>query len=463
MSDAIKYFPPILIIISDLLLLGILSAIIDTKCYEERKFKYVYDLSKILTVKAIVLESHYSEILDSFSPSGEAYGLPTTYINYLKLVKNNECVEYYKKCGILDTIGNPLCIDEMLPCPINKMKVDNIAKQSYYLSSSYQTAPLSDMSHNYGFFYSNIYNEGKGKVIMIKTKEEPKYITYNNFVVDTEAYKEKFGDLDDIKFLDEVFNIFDDNNNDKNNDNNNNDSLDKVIKIIQILKDSEEETKTELLFKGAKVFTSFLSYSYNKQVERFEKYIKEKIEKNEKNIDKYYIHIGDNIYTKNYIGFKNSEDIDKFMNFDYKNIYEKIFPNFLSSYFAIACIVFLCIIILIFFILLVKIKNSIGYGKYLVIAIFDTFVFLPIALGYLIYSVIIYVKVTKNKDLDELKSISSDEFINDFINEFVSLCQKSGLILSCICITSISIGLHLISFLCYCCIGSKTYENVYIY
>ena len=164
MSDAIKCFPPLLIIISDLLLLGILSAIIDTKCYEERKFKYVYDLSKILTVKAIVLESHYSEILDSFSPSGEAYGLPTTYKNYLKLVKNNECVEYYKKCGILDTIGNPLCIDEMLPCPINKMKVDNIAKQSYYLSSSYQTAPLSDMSHNYGFFYSNIYNEEKEKL-----------------------------------------------------------------------------------------------------------------------------------------------------------------------------------------------------------------------------------------------------------------------------------------------------------
>ncbi len=282
---------------------------------------------------------------------------------------------------------------------------------------------------------------------MIKTKEEPKYITYNNFVVDTEAYKERFGDLDDIKFLDEVFNIFDDNNNDKNNDNNNNDSLDKVIKIIQILKDSEEETKTELLFKGAKVFTSFLSYSYNKQVERFEKYVKEKIEKN---IDKYYIHIGDNIYTKNYIGFKNSEDIDKFMNFDYKNIYEKIFPNFLSSYFAIACIVFLCFILLFFFPLL-AIKDLIDNDWYLVIAIIETFVFLPIALGYLIYSVIIYVKVTKNKDLDELKSISSDEFINDFINEFVSLCQKSGLILSCICITSISIGLHFISFLCYSC------------
>ena len=125
------------------------------------------------------------------------------------------------------------------------------------------------------------------------------------------------------------------------------------------------------------------------------------------------------------------------MTFDYKSIYEKIFPNFLSSYFAIACIIFLCFLIFFFFILLITIKDLIDHDKYLVIAILETFVFLPIALGYLMYSVIIYIKITKNKDLDELKSIRSDEFINDFINEFVFLCQKSGLILSCIWITSI--------------------------
>jgi hypothetical protein len=288
---------PVLIIITHISLIGILSVIIGAKFPEKKKFNYVYNLSKILTVKAMILESHNSEIIDSFSASGEAYGISLTYKNFLKLVKNKECIENYRKCGILDTYGNPLCIDQYLPCPINKMNVDNIAKQGLYIANSYQTAPLRKMSHNYAFFYSNRNTNGKGKVIIIKTKDEPQYINYNNFVVDTEAYKERFGDLDDIKFLEEVLNIFDDNNN-----NNNEDNLDKIIKIIQILKDPDDETS--LIIKGANAFIAFLSYSYNKQVERFEKFVKEKIEEMKDNIDIYYTHIGDNFYTKNFIGFK---------------------------------------------------------------------------------------------------------------------------------------------------------------
>ena len=40
----------------------------------------------------------------------------------------------------------------------------------------------------------------------------------------------------------------------------------------------------------------------------------------------YYKNVGENAYIKNYIGFKNLDDINTFMNFDYK-IYEDIYPT----------------------------------------------------------------------------------------------------------------------------------------
>ena len=44
-------------------------------------------MSKILTLKSIIVNSHYSELLDGFSPSGEPYTLSSTYRNLLKLKK----------------------------------------------------------------------------------------------------------------------------------------------------------------------------------------------------------------------------------------------------------------------------------------------------------------------------------------------------------------------------------------
>ena len=440
----------LLCVLSNLLLIGILSAIINEKYPEKQKFKYVYHLSKILTVKTMIIENHNSEILDGFSDSGEAYGLSLTYKNFLKLIKNKKCIENYKKCGILDTIGNPLCIDELVPCPINKMNVDNIVKKDYYLGNNYQTAPLSNMSHNHAFFYSNDYEEGEGKVIMIKTKDEPKYFTYNNFVVDTDAYKERFGDLEEIKIFGDILDIFDDDND--NNDNNNNDEdddLDKTNKIVQIVNDLDVETS--LYIKGAKALTTFFSNYYNKQVEKFEKYIKEKFEDlyDENNIDIYYSHIGDNFYTKNFIGFKNSQELNKFMKFNFK-IYNKIFPNYKAAGWAIASVVVICVSFFINCSLFLKICNKQNNSNdnlnriKILMALANSFFVLPIAIGFFIYSVVTYVQVNKNKDLNELKSIESDEFIKGFINEFVSLCQKGGLILSCIIITGISFVMNVI-------------------
>ena len=94
----------ILKIISYCLLLGILTAIFNEKSTEKKKFKYIYYVSKILTIKSLIVNSHYSELLDYYSSSGTATTISTGYRNLLKLVKNkNECIANYKPCGILDT------------------------------------------------------------------------------------------------------------------------------------------------------------------------------------------------------------------------------------------------------------------------------------------------------------------------------------------------------------------------
>ena len=66
----------ILLLVSYALLIGILIAImIKNNFSEKNKFRNVYTMSKILTIKNMVANSHNSEIIFAFSSSGEASGL----------------------------------------------------------------------------------------------------------------------------------------------------------------------------------------------------------------------------------------------------------------------------------------------------------------------------------------------------------------------------------------------------
>ena len=434
---------------SYLLFFGILISIICIKMPESNKLNYVYYLSKILTVKTIVLRSHYSEILDHFSSSGEPHGLSLAYKNYLKLVKNNECEENYRPCGILDTYGNLLCIDELLPCPINKMKVDIIAREYNYLSQNYYTVPLKGISDNYRLFCSNDFIDGIGTVIIVKSKEEPKYITYDSFIVDIDAFKEMFND-EIVKLVESILNGYDSNDINGYNGQNGEEDFDQSLKIVNILLNSGGEASS-LNITGAQALSSLLSFSSDKNLVKFERYAKERIQQleEEKNIDKYYNNLGDNFYSKNYIGFKSTQDLNKFMTFDF-NIYKDIFPNYESS----QCAAFLFSIIVFYIIYeiicIVRVRSDkYSNDKFAIWKLITSLIYYSITFGFLIYSIDSYVKVNKNPKLNELKLISSDEFINDFIKEFVSLCQKSEYVISCICIISFATIIHVASLVCY--------------
>ena len=232
------------------------------------------------------------------------------------------------------------------------MKVAHKNAAGDYLNRNYETIPLKNISINYQFFFSNLFEEGNAVSIIIKTKEEPKVITLNNFVLDSEIYEKFFSDK---KLLEGFVDIFD---NEDNQENENDESIDQVIKIFQEARGKNDDlSELDVELKEGKLLVKLL-LGNDKTDKKFEKFVQEKLQiMDEKNKDIYFEHIGDNFYSKNYIGFKSVQDIDKFMKFDF-NIYKKTFPTYDGAVCAGVGIIFLPIIILVMSILLCKDRNE---------------------------------------------------------------------------------------------------------
>ena len=435
-SEDLKKFA-ILNIISCLLLLAIFSAIYATMSSEKEQFKYIYYCSKILTIKNIIIENHYSEVLLNFSNSDNSITLSYSYKNLLNLVQNkNGCISGYRPCGILDTYGNVLCIDEFLDCPINRLKVDHINKIDQYSSHNYNYVSLSNINDGNVLFYSNNYEEGKIVTIIIKTKDEPKYITNSNFLLDSEAYKDVFGDQKFLNDIADIFGIGGDKAEAKN------EVINDAVTIFQIVNQADGISLADFAIVGAKLLLNIINNEYNKKIEKFDKYVKEQIQiLDEENIDKFFEHIGYSYYVKNYIGFKNVEDINKFMKFDF-NIYRQKFPSFKATNFALSGLIIMCFIIVCCIFSLYFKDNVFCYYYFFILQIIGFYGF---SLGFFIYAIYALVKVNTNKELDELKSIESDEFINSIIDDYVSECKKSSLAIATIVINFVSIVINIIA------------------
>ena len=111
---------------------GLFARIIDKR---KSKKGMVYYLSKIATVKNIVRTNHLSQIFNDFNKEGNLEGININYQRLLELIEDNKCKKGYKQCGILDTIGNILCIDEIFDCPINQLNVDLRTERNKYLKN----------------------------------------------------------------------------------------------------------------------------------------------------------------------------------------------------------------------------------------------------------------------------------------------------------------------------------------
>ena len=296
------------------------------------KKEIVYYLSKIATVKNIVKINHQSKIFNKFNEEGDLEGINIYYQKLLQLIANDTCIAGYKKCGILDTIGNILCIDEKFDCPINQINVDLKSERHKYLNKGFKEIYNENLLYNYQFYYSMNSIDNNIIVSILFSQSQPNYITISNFAIDTEAYEDIIGALPAV-----------------NEDNNKKNDIDKAIQDVIIGVASNSEPITGNIIRVVFSLLSFASDKYmpNENMDDFRKYAQEKIKLEENKPDKYFVNIGENAYIKNYIGFQSIEDIETFMNFDYKKIYKKIFP---SNNVYIVSIVFLTFCLLFFII-----------------------------------------------------------------------------------------------------------------
>ena len=79
---------------------------------------------------------------------------------------------------------------------INKLVVDLSRKSSNYESNVNNNANIKGTDYNYLLFYSNLFFQEKCITSMIKSFYKPKYINFDNFILDLDAYQEIYGSLD---------------------------------------------------------------------------------------------------------------------------------------------------------------------------------------------------------------------------------------------------------------------------
>ena len=191
----------ILFIIGEILYISpfILLEIINIK-YINKKDMFWYDI-KIDTLKRIISKNKMNyPILNFTNGFNEIY----LYRNYEDLLKNStkdKCRNGLRKCGILDTYGNIMCLENYLSCPINEIIIDNKTKKNEYSNKGFYSLELNE---EFNVYYTNN-SISKEIVFEFKISEEyPKLITKENLNINDYIYKQYFGeDINSNNFFNE--------------------------------------------------------------------------------------------------------------------------------------------------------------------------------------------------------------------------------------------------------------------
>ena len=376
--------------------------------------------SKTLTIQNILKDNMNNSYPLKSIQSIENLNL-TLDKNYDYLLNHStktDCELNFKKCGILDTYGNIMCIKENESCPINEIVIDLEDKYEEYINKGFEFTKISKIPNNYYLYYTNKSIDKEIIVNLIYNEENPKYITEQNVIFDFEKYYE---------YLEAT--------------------------TINVGGGSYYHGGG-----GGGGFGIGGGGGYWRNLEMLEgadkvnKYFYKKISE-EKNIDKYYKKIYDNLYIKNYIGFESHEQMDFFMNFDFRKLFFRRFPNLNSFRFAIiGYIAFFVLIIFSIFRFMYKDKNvnvpdPSDPGAVTCSKIAVSFFYLTIFIGFFIYFLYAYFKIYKNKQFQIIKNIKADNFIEDYLDEIYERAKNKSLILSSIILFSISFFFFILTWL----------------
>ena len=275
-----RHIVHILLIISELIIIAVSITIIINYQIMDYKEK-VWMGSKIFSVENVIrANNNYTYPMTYIGGSGIFYAYKAKY-NYDYLLKHSgsSCEEHYKKCGILDTMGNIMCIPETDECPIN----DVIDEETYNKTNNPEEYIKSG-----DLYYSNKKTENS-IITKVSYSWSNNIINNSTLVFDEDAYDE---------FRPKSSSSYD-----------------------------SDYQSSEVYIKPNYETTDAM------------KYIRERL-KDDINKDKSYRKLCEDTYGGNYLGFKDYSSLEKFTNLDLYQLYFISFPNKTADVF---CYIFLAI------------------------------------------------------------------------------------------------------------------------
>jgi len=392
-----------ILLISEILLYISLLALSIIGCIKNpKRYEKIWFCSKILTLKQIIINNMNNtypiKIITSEINYYDGNIIRDNDFDYSYLLNHstkNECEINYKKCGILDSMKNIMCIPKSKLCPLNEIKTNISGNSDNYETGSY---------YNYNLYFNN-HNISNSIITNINiSDEQPKYITNDNFIFDKETYietkKSSSSGSGDSDWGGSDGGSYDGGDGGSYDGGGIGDGFGGWRNL-------EEEESTEILYEDSRVSDYIL--------EKFNELI---------NIDIYYKKINNNLYYRNYIGFENNQQMEEFINTDFRYNYKKTFPNTAAIVFGfISTIPFL--ILIIFAIARLRYKDrpnsTANAGAVCCSKFYVIFIYMIFFIGFYIYFIVIYYLLHKKKiDCNSLKKIKSEIFIEDFINSFCS-------------------------------------------
>ena len=413
-----RQYVHLLFILSELIII-IASIVMIVKHFKVDWKRKIWIGSKILTVKKIMEDNNYN-LYPLLSPES----IDTYNVSYSELLKHSRknCENNYKKCGILDTYGNIMCIPEKDECPINDIIVDQDSKEEEYILKGY-------LRHKRYYHDKCLYYTNKviNKQIIVKinySDEKPRYITDDNFIFDKETYH----DYENSK------------------------------------RSSSSSSGSGRYYGGGgggyggggggygggggggigSGGGGFRNLYGDSDVDD---YIINKI-KEKKNIDKSFRHIYDSIYVGNYYGFKDYSTMIKFNKTNLYYIYMVEFPD--DNTLIIGCLSLVFLFGLIIFSCKRFCHDDVpneGFdpNKTLCAKIIIIFIYSCFFLTHLIYTSYKFAEIY-NSERNSLTKIKADDFIEDFLKE-VKDPYLLALFISLILLYLFSLGLFILGWI----------------
>jgi len=266
--------------------------------YKIQKKKYrVWFASKILTLQQIINDNMYHTypFEEIISENETEYKNNSNYQYYLIHSTKSECEINYKKCGILDSMNNIMCIPNSEICPLNEIKTSLNENSNIYETGNY---------FDYDLFYTNQNINNRIITNITISDEQPKYITVDNFIFDDKTYYDEKIDLS-VSGYHGSGSSFDDGGGGGGGSGGGGGGIGDG-------------------YGGWRNLLSILDVDYGNSDQ--ELYILEKFNETI-NVDLHYQKIDNNLYYRNYIGFENNEQMEEFINTDFWNNYRVKFPN----------------------------------------------------------------------------------------------------------------------------------------